>query len=378
MKFREDGTFHILHITDIQEIPEVAEDTLTLMRRALDAAKPDLVVFTGDQLKGYSKKFRKKPGQVEKTINRIMEPVVSQGIPFAVTFGNHDEQSGMTNDEQMEIYRNIPGCVDWLNSRGQEILHGTEEGTFAVGIRNFEETQTVMAVYLMDSRGDAPGGGYQTLNPRQVFWYKGARDTFEQEHGRLIPGIVFQHIPMPEYYRLLKKTDKKTKGAVRTYRTHANEYYVLDPEKYRSGSFKEAVSIPDNNAREFESFREKGDIFAVYCGHDHRNSFVGNCGGLDLGYTPSCGFNEYGDGVNRAAREFIFHEEDPAAYETRLLTYKDLVGGKPSRPFRDFAYSHIPATKEEAVAKIKKYVLFTGLAIAGVQAVRSVYKRRKK
>lgn len=260
MKFREDGTFHILHITDIQEIPEVAEDTLTLMRRALDAAKPDLVVFTGDQLKGYSKKFRKKPGQVEKTINRIMEPVVSRGIPFAVTFGNHDEQSGMTNDEQMEIYRNIPGCVDWLNSRGQEILHGTEEGTFAVGIRNFEETQTVMAVYLMDSRGDAPGGGYQTLNPRQVFWYKGARDTFEQEHGRLIPGIVFQHIPMPEYYRLLKKTDKKTKGAVRTYRTHANEYYVLDPEKYRSGSFKEAVSIPDNNAREFESFREKGDI----------------------------------------------------------------------------------------------------------------------
>ena len=366
MKFREDGTFHILHITDIQEIPEVAEDTLTLMRRALDAAKPDLVVFTGDQLKGYSKKFRKKPGQVEKTINRIMEPVVSRGIPFAVTFGNHDEQSGMTNDEQMEIYRNIPGCVDWLNSRGQEILHGTEEGTFAVGIRNFEETQTVMAVYLMDSRGDAPGGGYQTLNPRQVFWYKGARDTFEQEHGRLIPGIVFQHIPMPEYYRLLKKTDKKTKGAVRTYRTHANEYYVLDPEKYRSGSFKEAVSIPDNNAREFESFREKGDIFAVYCGHDHRNSFVGNCGGLDLGYTPSCGFNEYGDGVNRAAREFVFHEEDPAAYETRLLTYKDLVGGKPSRPFRDFAYSHIPATKEEAVAKIKKYVLFTGLAIAGV------------
>ena len=78
MKFREDGTFHILHITDIQEIPEVAEDTLTLMRRALDAAKPDLVVFTGDQLKGYSEKFRKKPGQVEKTINRIMEPVVSR------------------------------------------------------------------------------------------------------------------------------------------------------------------------------------------------------------------------------------------------------------------------------------------------------------
>lgn len=68
MKFREDGTFHILHITDIQEIPEVAEDTLTLMRRALDAAKPDLVVFTGDQLKGYSKNSVKNPGRWKKPL----------------------------------------------------------------------------------------------------------------------------------------------------------------------------------------------------------------------------------------------------------------------------------------------------------------------
>ena len=81
--------------------------------------------------------------------------------------------------------------------------------------------------------------------------------------------------------------------------------------------------------------------------------------------------------MNRAARELIFHEDNPAAYETRLLTYKDLVGEKPSRPFRDFAYSHRPATKEEALEKIKKYLLFTGLAVAGVQAVRSIRRKRK-
>ena len=180
MKFREDGTFHILQFADIQELPEASEDTMALIRRALDTARPDLVVLTGDQLKGYSRAFRKKPGQTEKAIRGILEPIVSRGIPFAVTFGNHDRQSGMSNEEQMGIYRRIPGCVDWLNSRGQEILHGPEEGTFAIGIQNFEETKTVMAVYLLDSQGDAAGGGCQTLHPKQIYWYKAARDTFAE------------------------------------------------------------------------------------------------------------------------------------------------------------------------------------------------------
>ena len=41
----------------------------------------------------------------------------------------------------MEIYRSLPGCVDWLNRRGQEIHHGTREGTFAIGVRSSDETQ---------------------------------------------------------------------------------------------------------------------------------------------------------------------------------------------------------------------------------------------
>ena len=306
MKFREDGTFHILQFADIQEIPDVSEDTLFLMNAALERAKPDLVVLTGDQLKGASRRFSGKGERVEETIRRIMKPVTDRKIPFAVTFGNHDLECGLQNDEQMEIYRSLPGCVDWLNRRGQEIHHGTKEGTFAIGVRSSDETKVAMAVYLFDTGGMLPQGGYQPLPPGDLFWYKGVRDTFAQENGGPVPGIVFQHIPLAEYYRLLKRVDRKTRGAVRTYRTHAGEYYVLDPEKCREGKLQEAVSIPDSDNREFESFRERNDIFAVYCGHDHKNSFVGNWLGVDLGYTPSCGFNDYGDGVDRAAREFVF------------------------------------------------------------------------
>lgn len=378
MKFREDGTFHILQFADIQEIPDVSEDTLLLMNAALERAKPDLVVLTGDQLKGASRRFSRKGERVEETIRRIMKPVTDRKIPFAVTFGNHDLECGLQNDEQMEIYRSLPGCVDWLNRRGQEIHHGTKEGTFAIGIRSSDETKTAMAVYLFDTGGTLPQGGYQPLPPGDLFWYKGVRDTFAQENGGPVPGIVFQHIPLPEYYRLLKRVDRKTMGAVRTYRTHAREYYVLDPEKCREGKLQEAVSIPDSDNREFESFRERNDIFAVYCGHDHKNSFVGKWLGVDLGYTPSCGFNDYGDGVDRAAREFIFYEKNPAAYETRLLTYRELVGERTTRPIKDFFYRLCPATKEEAAEKVKRVLLLTGLACLAGKAALWGYRRGRK
>lgn len=369
MKFREDGTFHILQIADTQEIPEVSEDTLKLIDTALDQTKPDLVVFTGDQLKGYSRRFAGSRRKTEEAIRRILAPVVEREIPFAVTFGNHDEQCGLTNEEQMEIYRSIPGCVDWLNNRGHEIYHGPKEGTYAIGIKSSDEAKTAMAVYLIDTGGNLPKGGYAALHPAQIYWYQSVRDIFaENNGGKTVPGIVFQHIPMPEYYRLLCRTGKNTKGAVRTYRTHANEYYVLDREKCREGELREAVSIPDGNSREFEALREQGDIFAVYCGHDHKNNFVGSCGGMDLGYTPSCGFNEYGAGVDRGVREFVFHEDDPASYETRLLTYRELVGARCARPVKDFFYKSCPETWEDAAEKLTKALLFAGLSCLAARA----------
>ena len=58
LEFREDGTFQVLHITDLQEGVHPKKDTLRLLNALLDTAKPDLVILTGDQLKGYSPAFR--------------------------------------------------------------------------------------------------------------------------------------------------------------------------------------------------------------------------------------------------------------------------------------------------------------------------------
>ena len=53
MKFNSEHKFKIMQIADTQETPDVSPDTLSLINSALDREKPDLVIFTGDQIKGY-------------------------------------------------------------------------------------------------------------------------------------------------------------------------------------------------------------------------------------------------------------------------------------------------------------------------------------
>ena len=50
LQFHPDGTFKIMQITDSQDSGETSGDTVALISAALDAEKPDFVVFTGDQV----------------------------------------------------------------------------------------------------------------------------------------------------------------------------------------------------------------------------------------------------------------------------------------------------------------------------------------
>lgn len=98
-----------------------------------------------------------------------------------------------------------------------------------------------------------------------------------------MPSIVFQHIPLPEYYCILRRVKKNERKAVQAYRTHKHEYYRLGKTCRVGGTFKEPPSIPDVNSGEFDALSECGDIMAVYVGHDHKNNFIGTYKNVDLG-----------------------------------------------------------------------------------------------
>ena len=138
-------------------------------------------------------------------------------------------------------------------------------------------------------------------------------------------GFYFRFTKSRLMLRLPKRVDKHEKGAIPAFRIHKGEHYKIDETKCVEGSvLLEPPSIPDINTGEFEALSEKGDVLGVYVGHDHKNSYVGKVGNIDVGFTQSAVFNVYGNGKQRGVRCFVLDENDPRNYKTYTKTYEQL------------------------------------------------------
>ncbi len=352
MRFHNHSTFKIMQITDIQEVPDVSPDTIRLLESAIEAENPDLIVYTGDQIKGYGVTYKGKGSELEsavaKTIKTLLEPVTRRGIPFAVTFGNHDRQVGISNKDQLEkIYKTLPNYV------GESANGMNLSAASYIPIKASDGSdKDVFNLYLFDSGTDAKGGGYEPFDKKIIEWYKKTRDALKEKNGAYVPSIIFQHIPMPEYYNVLKRVKRGERGAIRAFRAHKNEYYKLGDTCAKDDILLEPPSIPNENTGEFNAISQCGDVLAVFVGHDHKNSFVGRYKNIDLGFTPSCGFNVYGNRTKRGVRCIILDENHPKTYHTYVRTYEELVGKKVSRPVFDYLSSKAPETVDAAIPMI--------------------------
>ncbi|MDR1410187.1 MAG: metallophosphoesterase family protein [Oscillospiraceae bacterium] len=366
MRFKKDKPFVIMQIADAQDGPNISPDTLKLISAALDKVKPDLVVLTGDQIKGYDAAFRAKgaeatPGRIRKALHDMLHPVVERGIPFAPTFGNHDSQgfsSPTGKNAQMGFYKELPGCL-------APTAESDDVGTYTIPIQASDSSQTALNVYMIDSNGNA-GTGYEPVKPEQIEWYRAQRnDLTAANGGKVVPSIVFQHIPVQEYYEVLTKVEKNAPGTIRAYRKFAG-YWKPNPEYVYSLDYMgESIACPDENTGEFAAMLEKGDVFAMYVGHDHKNSWAAHHpAGMDLGYCPGSGFNTYGPSIDRAVRVFEIPEENPRGYKTYTLRYRDIVGKKVTHPIMNFINSNTPTNADDG--------LRWGLKILGALAGLSV------
>lgn len=366
LRFNSDHKFKIMQIADTQEIPAVSPDTLSLINNALDREKPDLVIFTGDQIKGYSKKFKKDPVIIESTIDILVEPIAKRNIPFMVTYGNHDAQCGVDNRGQYKFYAKYDNFISG------DLRNSDDVGTADIQIYSSTEDKPVFELYIIDSHGKAKdGAGYAPVDKKQIEWYVSRRKQLKAENGDYLPSLVFQHIPVPEFFDVIKKVPKGTKGAVPAYGEHENEYFVLNDETIAEGGFMlESPASPDVNTGEFEAMSEKGDVLGIYVGHDHNNSFVVKYKGVDLGYTQGAGFNVYGPGENRGVRIFELDETAPREYKTHTATFKELCGTKIKTPVKEFIYKHAPTSPRA----VKPILIKVGIGIAAIAAVYAAYK----
>ncbi|MBQ8766596.1 MAG: metallophosphoesterase family protein [Clostridia bacterium] len=374
LKFNN-GRFRVMQIADVQDTQRTSDATVHFIREALRHTKPDLVVFTGDQIKGYG--FNLMGGDSKKKVteclNRLLAPLDETGIPFTFVFGNHDDQAfSISKKEQFEIYNTRENCVAF---NADDSIDGYCNHNLEI---KGADGKTKLNIYLMDSLTATLDGSCDHVHENQLEWYKNTRDRLKEENGHYIPSVVFQHIPVNEIYELLMEVPKGTPGAVQGYRKWAGKFFAMNPALVNIDErafIGETPSVPEVNGGEFDAMNEKGDVFLMLFGHDHNNSFIGQYKGMKMGYTQGCGFNVYGPGKNRGVRLIDFNEEDPTDFISTTLTVNDLIDFDTGNKLKYGFYTYAP-TSVDAVKDIAKTKVLPVAAAAG--AVYALYKIIKK
>ena len=313
LQFHQSGKFRVLQFADIQDGPKVSKDTISLIEASLDATRPDLVIFNGNQIAGYDsayaltsrkRRWDARPASasseasgeryaaalehtrelVRATIEQLVHPLADRGVPWAVTFGNHDFQCGLDNAEIESICREFPGCINPERAAdgttGIAVKHGVKHdvgdmeqdfglpeqpviacapGTFALSVTDVDRTYDVLGLVLLDSGDYARSGGYGSPSAAALQFLAEvpkAMRAQSQEIGRsqepAVPCMVFQHFPVQQYYQLLKPAAANAARAIEGYRNFAGKHYVLDEEKTLPGSYLgEGISCPDADSGEF-------------------------------------------------------------------------------------------------------------------------------
>lgn len=313
LRFHADGTFTIVHFTDTQDDQEMDPRTTLLMEAVLEDVAPDLVVFTGDNVRSGPQ----TPEDVRRAMDAVAASVEEWGIPWLVTFGNHDEdhapETGMMEADQLAYYMTFPHN---RNRPGPEGVNGT--GNMVLSVLGSASDEPALAVWALDSGRYSPDsiGGqpveadglrtYDWIRPSQLGWYVGTSEGLEARYGRKVPGLMFFHIPLPEFGFLWE--NRENHGVV--------------------GEKNEDVAAAPFNSGLFAAVQDRGDVMGIFVGHDHVNDYVGDYFGVRLGYSANVGFGTYGlEGEERdrmrGARVVVIREDDPRAFETRMVYARD-------------------------------------------------------
>ena len=321
--FRKDGGYRILMMSDAHHKPAQGARTVRAMQTLIDATKPDLVLLNGDNVAGFTCKE-----MFEQQLAELVSPMEKRRIPWAHVFGNHDQTPEVSKKEQEAVYESYSWCVskagpEELPGSGNyflPILNEKDEPVFGVwGIDSQQDfkTQTVPLDYPGDLYWDVlmpspivSGSDYDFIRFEQVMWYWNTSVELERLCGRKIPSLMMFHIPLIEFHAMLRNAG----------RTQLR------------GEYNERVSASEINSGIFAAAFQRGDVKAMFAGHDHINTFDGVYAGIHMGFDGSIGYDAYGTRENdpghdrerlRGGRLFDIRLSDPWDIRTEMVFVSD-------------------------------------------------------
>ncbi len=335
LAFNEDGKFTILQVADIQDNAVLTEMAKTAIRLAVERAKPDLIVLTGDNIAGYSCGTKTL---AKAAIRQYMDVFERLGVPVAAVFGNHDDQdTPLTKEMQFDVYEQYKcfvGCKGVIAEKtvGDNTMKNV--GTYNIPIyKSKDSSKVAFNVWCFDSGAYNPDdtyGGYGYVLPEQMDWYVQRSNELKKANGgKAVPSIAFQHIVPPQIKDALKEVPEGTEGAV----SFAGGWYTLPDNVDKENNWlTEAPCPPDTRCRDgylqVNTMLRQKDVLAIFFGHDHINSYIVDYKGIDLVSSPGLTYESYND-AHRGFRSITLDVNNTRGYETETFTNAELFESNP-------------------------------------------------
>ena len=314
LKFKN-GVLKIMHITDTHYSFENVDASVRLLEIACDREMPDVVVVTGDNVDNYP-----EAKDTKKLIDRLMSVFDKRNIPAAITFGNHDSERGAMSREELMAYYNTHKSSISVDD-GVE-LSGC--GTYNIPVHASDSDKVKFNLWIFDSNDYDDEGHYGCVLPDQVEWYKKRSDELTQANdGNKVYSLAFQHMIVEDVYRALKMTKIRVPFSYH-HMYDKKRFYSFDPKGVNFGTLTETPCSGYHNYGQFDAMVEKGDVLAMFSGHDHTNAFGVKYKGIDISNTVSTRYNRDRFSSQYGYRIITVNESDTSVYKSRVEHWYDM------------------------------------------------------
>jgi len=257
------------------------------IRELVEKTSPDLIVLTGDLIYGETD----DSGALWQDIVSYMDTL---HIPWALTFGNHDNESAKGVLWQIEVLKKSKYCL---------FNRGNVTGNSNYNIVLEQDGKYKYIVYLLDTNGCKetksayePESGLLNNNPDyscikqelgifadQIEWYRTTAKNIAKDAGETIPSLTFFHIPV----FALDLAGKNKYGFDR-----------MAYPAYMEGDFGNIFEITrrtghvDRNMIFYNVAKDVGTL-GMFFGHDHVNSASIVYDGIRITYGLKTGTYSY-------------------------------------------------------------------------------------
>ncbi|PAV20053.1 Metallo-dependent phosphatase [Pyrrhoderma noxium] len=290
LHFSRDGRFKIMQIADLHYSVDLGKcrdvsfspcsksDNLTntLLAHVLDEEKPDMVVFTGDQLNGQGTSWDPR-----SVLAKFANAVTDRSIPWAAIFGNHDSENGMSREDQMTLMQGMPYS---LSQRGPKDINGV--GNYVHKVYSADASKMhLLTLYFLDSGAYSKGffDWFGLFHPTEYDWIRENQINWFLQESASIPEIERPFTPdgATDFDTIWKRqsANQVTPGSKRLAKPNALMFFHIPlPEAYDDADVDSETGIPldigihdiedHGNAKGNDGFYEKGVLTAFETSHN--------------------------------------------------------------------------------------------------------------